>query len=76
MLLFIFILFGISCISYWIYLSKENSGLHIVSMGSYIIFGFLLLMSFALLYLNRKMIDFYKEYHKIAEEGTLLIEVQ
>ena len=75
-LLFIFILLGTSCISYWIYLSKENSGLNIISMGSYIIFGFLLLMSFVLLYLNRKMIDFYKEYHKIAEEGTLLIEVQ
>lgn len=75
-LLILFTILDICCIGYWIYLSKKCSGLKIVTICAYLIFGFLLLMSLILIGLNKKMIDFYREYHKMTEEGTLLIEVQ
>ncbi len=71
-LLFSFILMSISCIGCWGYLSKIN----FLTIYAYIIFGLLILMSIVLIYLNIKMINFYKEYHKLTEEGTLLVEVE
>ena len=77
-LLFTFILISISCLGYWGYLFTNNSIGHLLYAFIYadIIFGLLILMSSTLIYLNIKMINFYKEYHKLTEEGTLLVEVE
>ena len=77
-LLFTFILMSISCLGYWGYLFTNNSIGHLLYAFVYadIIFGLLIAMSFTLIYLNIKMINFYKEYHKLTEEGTLLVEVE
>ncbi len=77
-LLFTFILMSISCLGYWGYLFTNNSIGHLLYTFIYadIIFGLLILMSSTLIYLNIKMINFYKEYHKLTEEGTLLVEVE
>ena len=77
-LLLIFILISISCMGLWTYLyNNMNLGLYLfIVIGVYFIFGLLLFMSFVLIYLNVKIIDFYKEYHKMVEDGTLLIEIQ
>lgn len=77
-LLLTFIFISISCLVYWSLLYKDKSiGLYLyVYVFVDIIFGFLLLMSFILIYLNNKMVDFYRQYHKMAEEGTLLTEVK
>ena len=77
-LLSIFILIAISCMGYFSYLYfNKNLGLpsYVVVFGN-TIFGLLILISIALIYLNNKMTEFYKEYHQMEEEGTLLIEVQ
>ena len=77
-LLLSFILMDISCLVYWGYLKSDKSiGLYLfILICAYFIFGLLLIMSILLIYLNIKMIEFYKEYHKNIEEGTLLIEVK
>ena len=77
-LLFTFILLDVSCLIYWGYLYfKKSSGLYLyIVICTNFVFGLLLLMSIVLIYLNVKMIEFYKEYHKNVEEGTLLIEVK
>lgn len=77
-LLFTFILMSTSCLGYWGYLFANNSIGYLLYTFIYanIIFGLLILMSSTLIYLNIKMINFYKEYYKLAEEGTLLVEVE
>lgn len=77
-LLFTFILMSTSCLGYWGYLFTNNTIGHLLYAFIYadIIFGLLIVMSFTLIYLNNKMINFYKEYYKLAEEGTLLVEVE
>jgi hypothetical protein len=77
-LLLTFILMSILCLGIWVYLYNNITiGLYLfIVLGIYFIFGLLLLMSLILIYLNIKMIDFYKEYHTMVEDGTLLIEVQ
>ena len=77
-LLLSFILMDISCLVYWGYLKSDKSiVLYLfILICAYFIFGLLLIMSILLIYLNIKMIEFYKEYHKNIEEGTLLIEVK
>ena len=77
-LLSIFILIAISCMGYFSYLYfNKNMELpsYVVVFGN-TIFGLLILISITLIYLNNKMTEFYKEYHQMEEEGTLLIEVQ
>lgn len=77
-LLMVFMLIAISCIGYFGYL------FYIKSMGlpTYVVIcenGVLILLisiSIVIIYLNNKIIDFYKEYYKMVEEGTLLIEVE
>jgi hypothetical protein len=77
-LLPIFVLISIISLVYWTFLFRNKSvGLNInVFVGIDIIFGLLILISFCLIYLNIKMVDFYKRYYKMAEEGTLLREVE
>ena len=77
-LLLTFILMSILCLGIWVYLYNNITiGLYLfIVIGIYFIFGLLLLMSLILIYLNIKMIDFYKEYYKMVEDGTLLIEIQ
>ena len=77
-LLLTFILMSILCLGIWVYLYNNITiGLYLfIVIGIYFIFGLLLLMSLILIYLNIKMIDFYKEYYKMIEDGTLLIEIQ
>ena len=77
-MLSIFLLLSTACMGYWGYLySNKSVDLYMyILIFAYIIFGILSLMSIALIYLNNKIIDFYKEYYKISEEGTLLVEVQ
>ena len=75
-LLLTFILMDISCLVYWGYLYSKKSAESYILIYADFIFGLLLLMSIVLIYLNIKMIEFYKEYHKDMEEGTLLIEVK
>ena len=69
---------SILCLGIWVYLYNNITiGLYLfIVIGIYFIFGLLLLMSLILIYLNIKMIDFYKEYYKMIEDGTLLIEIQ
>ena len=69
---------SVLCLGFWTYLyNKLTLGLYLfIIIGVYFVFGILLLISLVLIYLNIKMIDFYKEYHKMIEDGTLLIEVQ
>jgi len=45
-------------------------------VGINVLFGLLILICFCLIYLNIKMVDFYNRYNKMAEEGTLLREVE
>ena len=77
-LLPIFILLSILCLIYCSILFRNKSiGLNIyIFVGINIIFGLLILLSFCLIYLNIKMVDFYNRYNKMAEEGTLLKEVE
>ena len=77
-LLTIFVLISIICLVYWSILFKNKSiGLNLyIFVGIDIILGLLILISFCLVYLNIKMVDFYKRYHKMVEEGTLLTEVE
>ena len=77
-LLPIFILLSILCLIYCSILFRNKSiGLNIyIFVGINIIFGLLILLSFCLIYLNIKMVDFYNSYNKMAEEGTLLKEVE
>jgi len=77
-LLPIFILFSIICLLYWSFLFKNKSvGLFLyIFVGINILFGVLILICFCLIYLNIKMVDFYNRYYKMAEEGTLLKEVE
>jgi len=77
-LLLTFILMSVLCLGFWTYLYNNLTlGLYLfIIIGVYFVFGILLLISLVLIYLNIKMIDFYKEYHKMIEDGTLLIEVQ
>ena len=77
-LLLTFILMSILCLGFWAYLyNNKTIGVHLfIIFGFYFIFGLLSLISLVLVYLNIKIIDFYKEYHKMVEDGTLLIEVQ
>lgn len=77
-MLITFIFMSLSCLGYWAYLySNKSVGLYLyILLFAEIIFGLLSLMSSVLIYLNKKMIEFYQEYYKIAEEGTLLVEVQ
>ena len=77
-LLPIFVLISIICLAYWIILFRNKSvGLNLyIFVGIDIILGLLILISFCLVYLNIKMVDFYKRYHKMVEEGTLLTEVE
>ena len=77
-LLPIFVLNSIIILVYWGFLFKNKSiGLNLyIFVGIYIIFGLLILISFCLVYLNIKMVEFYKSYHKMVEEGTLLKEVE
>lgn len=78
MLLPFFVLISIVSLIYWSFLFKNKSiGLNLyIFVGIDIIFGLLILISFCLIYLNIKMVDFYKRYHKMVEEGTLLTEVE
>ena len=68
---------GISCMGYggYLYMYKVKS----ISILAFIyangIFGLLILMGFALIYLNIKMMNFYKEYYELTE-GNLLVEVE
>ena len=77
-MLSIFLLLSAVCMGFWGYLySNKSVGLYLyILVFAYIIFGLLFLFSTVLIYLNNKMVDFYNEYYKIAEEGTLLVEVQ
>ena len=77
-LLLTFILMSVLCLGFWTYLYNNLTlGLYLfIIIGVYFMLGLLLLISLVLIYLNIKMIDFYKEYHKMIEDGTLLIEVQ
>ena len=77
-LLPIFILFSIICLLYWSFLFKNKSvGLFLyIFVGINILFGVLILICFCLIYLNIKMVDFYNRYYKMAEEGTLLKELE
>ena len=77
-MLCIFLLLSAVCMGFWGYLySNKSVGLYsYILVFAYIIFGLLFLFSTVLIYLNNKMVDFYNEYYKIAEEGTLLVEVQ
>ena len=77
-LLLTFILMSVLCLGFWTYLYNNLTlGLYLfIIIGVYFMFVILLLISLVLIYLNIKMIDFYKEYHKMIEDGTLLIEVQ
>jgi len=77
-LLPIFILFSIICLLYWSFLFKYKSvGLFLyIFVGINILFGVLIFICFCLIYLNIKMVDFYNRYYKMAEEGTLLKEVE
>ena len=77
-LLLTFILMSVLCLGFWTYLYKNITlGLYLfIIIGVYFMFVILLLIRLVLIYLNIKMIDFYKEYHKMIEDGTLLIEVQ
>ncbi len=78
MLLPFFALICIVSLIYWSFLFRNKSvGLNLyIFVGIDIIFGLLILISFCLIYLNIKMVDFYKRYHKMVEEGTLLTEVE
>ena len=69
---------SVLCLGFWTYLYNNLTlGLYLfIIIGVYFMFVILLLISLVLIYLNIKMIDFYKEYHKMIEDGTLLIEVQ
>jgi len=77
-LLPIFILFSIICLLYWSFLFKNKSvGLFLYFfVGINILFGVLIFICFCLIYLNIKMVDFYNRYYKMAEEGTLLKELE
>ena len=77
-LLPIYALISIICLVYWSILFRNKSvGLNVyIFVGIDIILGLLILISFCLVYLNIKMVDFYKRYHKMVEEGTLLTEVE
>ena len=77
-LLPIFVLISIISLVYWTLLFRnKNIGLNLyIFVGIDIILGLLILISFCLVYLNIKMVDFYKRYYKMVEEGTLLTEVE
>ena len=77
-LLPIFVLISIIILVYWGFLFRNKSiGLNLyIFVGIDIILGLLILISFCLVYLNIKMVDFYKRYYKMVEEGTLLTEVE
>ena len=77
-LLPIFVLISIIILVCWGFLFRNKSiGLNLyIFVGIDIIFGLLILISFCLVYLNIKMVEFYKSYHKMVEEGTLLKEVE
>ena len=77
-LLPIFVLISIIILVYWGLLFRNKSiGLNLyIFVGIDIIFGLLILISFCLVYLNIKMVEFYKSYNKMVEEGTLLKEVE
>ena len=76
-LLSIFILMGISCMGYggYLYMYKIKNTLKLASIYVNGIFGLLIVMSFALICLNIKMMNFYKEYYELTE-GNLLVEVE
>jgi hypothetical protein len=76
-LLSIFILMGISCIGYggYLYMYKIKNTLKLAFIYVNGIFGLLIVMSFALICLNIKMMNFYKEYYELTE-GNLLVEVE
>jgi hypothetical protein len=76
-LLSIFILMGISCMGYggYLYMYKIKNTLKLASIYVNGIFGLLIVMSFALICLNTKMMNFYKEYYELTE-GNLLVEVE
>ncbi len=73
-----FIFMAISCIGYFGYFFYNNN----MGLPTYVVLceiGVLLLLvpiCIVIIYLNNKIIAFYKEYHKMAEEGTLLVEVE
>ena len=76
-LLSIFILMGISCMVYggylYMYIVKNILSLAFIYANG--IFGLLILISLALIYLNIKMMNFYKEYYELTE-GNLLVEIE
>ena len=76
-LLSIFILMGISCMGYggYLYMYKIKNTLKLAFIYVNGIFGLLILTSFALICLNIKMMNFYKEYYELTE-GNLLVEVE
>ena len=76
-MLSIFILMGISCMIYggylYMYIVKNILSLAFIYANG--IFGLLILISLALIYLNIKMMNFYKEYYELTE-GNLLVEIE
>lgn len=76
-LLLTFIALDLFCLTYWSYLYNSKSfGLYLyILIFAFILFGTLLIMSILLIYLNIKMVQFYKEYHKNITEGTLLVDI-
>ena len=72
-----FLLLSVFCGIIWIYnFNKYENKMELnILLIIEMILGFLDVLSGALIYLNKKIAEFYEEYSKLTDEGTPLIEI-